>query len=61
MVAAVSPDQFEPGEAPAYLVEDQPGRVAILDRGGMNDDTHRQPFAVDQRVDFTALDLLPAS
>jgi len=24
----------------------------------MNDDTHRQPFAVDQRVDFTALDLL---
>jgi hypothetical protein len=24
----------------------------------MNDDTHRQPFAVEQRVDFTALDLL---
>jgi hypothetical protein len=24
----------------------------------MNDDTHRQPFAVNQRVDFTALDLL---
>ena len=24
----------------------------------MNDDTHRQPFAVDQHVDFTALDLL---
>ena len=24
----------------------------------MNDDTHRQPFAVDQGVDFTALDLL---
>jgi hypothetical protein len=37
---------------------DQLGRVAILDRGGMNDDTHRQPFAVDQHVDFTSLDLL---
>jgi hypothetical protein len=23
-----------------------------------DDDTHRQPFSVDQRVDFTALDLL---
>jgi transposase len=29
-VAAVGPDQFEPREAPSYLVEHQPGAVAIL-------------------------------
>jgi len=45
-------------KAPAYLVEDQPGPVAVLDRGGVHDDPHRQPFAVDQGVDLAALDLL---
>jgi hypothetical protein len=34
VVAAIGPDQFEPGEAPSYLVEHQPGAVAILDRIG---------------------------
>jgi len=29
IIAAISPDQFEPREVPAYLVEDQPGPVAI--------------------------------
>src|SRR5271169_2998325 len=29
VVAAIGPDQFEPREAPAYLVDDQPGPVAI--------------------------------
>ena len=56
IVAAVSPDQFEPGEAPAYLVEDQ--AVTVLDRGGVDNDAQRQPFAVNQGVDFTALHLL---
>jgi len=28
VVAAISPDQFEPRVAPAYLVEDEPGPVA---------------------------------
>src|SRR5271168_2023158 len=32
VVAAIGPDQFEPREAPAYLVEDEPGPVAVLDR-----------------------------
>jgi hypothetical protein len=32
--------------------------VAVLDRGGVNDDSHRQPFAVDQGVDLAALHLL---
>jgi hypothetical protein len=43
---------------PAYLVEDQPGPVAVLDRGGVDHDPHRQPFAVDEGVDFAALHLL---
>ena len=34
------------------------GPIAVLDCRGMNDDAHRQPFAVDQRVDFAALHLL---
>jgi hypothetical protein len=28
VVAAIGPDQFDPGKALAYLVEDQPDRVA---------------------------------
>src|SRR6516164_6177577 len=58
VVAAVGPDEFEPREAPADLVEDQPGSIAVLDRGGVDDDPHRQSFAVDQGVDLAALDLL---
>jgi hypothetical protein len=57
VVAAIGPDEFESREAPSYLVEHQPGPVAILDRG-VNDDPRRQPFAVDQEVDFAALHLL---
>ena len=30
VVAAIGPDQFQPREAPAYFVEDQPGPVAVL-------------------------------
>jgi hypothetical protein len=41
VVAAVGPDQFAPREASSYLVVDQPGPVAVLDRGGMNNDSHR--------------------
>src|ERR1700736_463948 len=33
VVAAIGPNQFEPREAPADLVEDQPGPVTVLDRG----------------------------
>jgi hypothetical protein len=58
VVAAIGPDQFEPREAPAYLVEDESGPVAVLDRGRVDDDAHRQPFRVDQGVDFAALHLL---
>jgi hypothetical protein len=45
VVAALGPDQFEPGEAPAYLVEDQPGPVAVLDCGRLTHELHRPPFA----------------
>jgi hypothetical protein len=58
VVTAIGPDQFEPGKAPAYLVEDQPGTVAVLDRGGVDDDPHRQSLGVDQGVDLAALHLL---
>jgi hypothetical protein len=37
---------------------DEPGPVAVLDRGRVDDDVHRQPFSVDQDVDFAALHLL---
>ena len=58
VLAAISPDQFEPGEASAYLVEDQPAPAAILDRGGADDDPHREPFCVDRGVDLAPLHLL---
>src|ERR1700757_5509520 len=45
-------------ETAADLVEHQTGPVAILDRSGVDDDPHRQPFAVDQGVDFATLYLL---
>jgi hypothetical protein len=57
-VPAISPDQFEPREAPAYLIEDQSGPVAVLNSGGVDNDPHRQPFAIDQVVDLAALHLL---
>jgi len=43
IVAAIGPYQFEPGEMPAYLVEDEHGPIAVLDRGGVDDDPHRSP------------------
>src|SRR5207245_7508618 len=55
-VAAIVPDQFEPGEAPSYLVEHQPGAVAILDRGRVDDHPHRQSLGLLRPVTF-----LPAS
>ena len=36
VVAAIGPDQFEPREAAAYLVEDESGPVAVLYRGGVD-------------------------
>jgi hypothetical protein len=40
-VSAVGPDHFEPAKAAAYLVENQRGSVAVLDRGGVDDDAMR--------------------
>src|SRR5215470_13983896 len=54
----MSPDQFEPREPPADLVEDETGPVAVLNGSGVDDDPHWQPFAVDQGVDLAALHLL---
>ena len=57
VVAAISPDQFEPRGAVADFSQDQAGSVAFLDRGGVDNDPHRQPFAIDQGIDFAALHL----
>jgi hypothetical protein len=57
-VAAIGPNQFEPRKATAYFVADPSGPVAFLDRGGMDDDPHWQPFVIDQGLDFAALDPL---
>jgi hypothetical protein len=46
LLAAISPNQFEPREALTYLWRTSP--VTVLDRGGIDNDPHRQPFAVDR-------------
>src|SRR5512136_2207744 len=58
IVAPVGPDEFEPVEPLADLVEDQGRSIAVLNAGGMNDHTHRQTLGVDQGVDLAALHLL---
>src|SRR5262249_61964392 len=50
--------QSGPREPPADLREPKPRPVAVLDRRRMDDDPHRQPFAVDQGMDFAAFHLL---
>ena len=58
VVATIGPDLFKPRIPPVDLVEHQTGPVAILDFGRVDDNPHRQPFAVDQGADFAALDPL---
>ena len=58
VVAAIGPNQVEPRDAAASLIENQTGPVAVLNRGKVDNDPHRQPLAVDQGVDLAALYLL---
>jgi hypothetical protein len=58
VIDAIGPDQFESREAPAYRVENRPGAVAVLHRGGVDNDAHRQPFAVDLGMNLAVPDLL---
>jgi hypothetical protein len=58
VVTTTGRDQVEPREATAYLVENQTGPVAVLNRGEVDNDLHRQPLGVDPGVDLAALDLL---
>jgi hypothetical protein len=44
VAAAIGPDQFEPREAVTNFIQDQASSVAVLDRGGVDNDPHRQPF-----------------
>ena len=58
VVAAIGPNQVEPRDAAASLIENQTGPVAVLNRGKVDNDPRRQPLAVDQGVDLAALYLL---
>ena len=57
IIAIIGPDEFEPREAIADLVEDEGRPVTILDTRGVNDDPYWQSFGVDERMDFAPLDL----
>ena len=57
VLAAIGPDQFCANGAVANFIEDQAGSVAVLDRGGVDNDPHRRPFAVDRGMDLAALRL----
>src|SRR6516165_6887723 len=46
------------GKCRRILSRSKPGPIAVLDFGRVDDDLHRQPFAVDQSMDFAALDPL---
>jgi hypothetical protein len=58
IIAIIGPDEFEPREAIADLIEDEGRPVTILDTRGVNDDPYWQSFRIDERMDFAALDLL---
>jgi hypothetical protein len=49
VIAGFAEDALDEGKMPAgTAVEDQPGAVAILDVGGMNDDAQQEPERVDE-------------
>src|ERR1700686_5031504 len=58
VVSVVAPDQLEPVEPLAYLVEDQGRAVAILDAGGVDAHAQWEAFGIDQGVELASFDLL---
>ena len=58
IIAIIGPDEFEPREAIADLVEDEGCPITILDTRGVDDDPYWQSFSIDERMDFAPLDLL---
>ena len=59
LIAGIGEDAFDEGEQAARaVIEDQPGAVAILDIGGVDDDVQEEAERVDENVPLAALDLL---
>jgi hypothetical protein len=59
LVAGVGEDALDEGEEVSRAaVEDEPGAVAVLDVGRMDDDVQQEAERVDEDVPFAARDLL---
>lgn len=57
-VAAVGPDDLELGEQAANLPQHKLGAVAVLDVGGVDNDSQNQTKHIDDDVPLSALDFL---
>src|SRR6185437_11429376 len=55
-ISSVGPNELQPGQLPAYLLQNQLGTVTILNVGGMNDDGQKQSQGVHQDVSLPAVD-----
>ena len=59
LIAGIGEDALDKGkEAARASIENQPRPVAILHRGGMNDDVQEKTERVDEHVPLAARDLL---
>lgn len=59
LIAAIGEDALDEGEeATRAAIEDQPGAIAILDVGRVDDDVQQEAERVDKNVPFAAFDLL---
>ena len=58
MIASIGEDALDEGEqASGASIEDQPGAVAILQIGGMDDDVQEKAERVDKDMPLAAHDL----
>ena len=59
LIAGVGEDALDEGEEAARAdIEDKPCAVAVLHRGGVNDDVQEEAERVDEDVSLAARDLL---
>jgi len=58
VVAAISPDQLEPREAPLERRKQELAAAVVLDVGFMDEHVQDQPVGINQQVAFATLDLL---
>lgn len=59
LIAGVGEDARDEGEEAARAtIEDKPRAIAVLHRGGMNDDVQEEAERVDEDVSLAARDLL---